>query len=124
MRSAWKAPFFNPKLLALIESKARLGRDRVIRLPHRRVVIDSSMATCFFSLHTGREFEKLGIHPDMVGHCIGEFVPTRQRTRHHRKKRQKAAEKRRKDEAKKGGKTRVVDTARIAAMRLKRKSRK
>jgi len=73
---------------------------------------------------------KLGIHPDMVGHRIGEFVPTRRVIRHHRKLRLKALEKRQKLEAKKRGKSggakssRVVDTAAIAAMRQKRKSRK
>lgn len=82
------------------------------------------MAACFFTIHDGRALVRLGIHPDMVGHCIGEFVRTRKKTRHHRKKRQKTLEKRRKEEVKKGGKARVVDTARITAMRQKRKSRK
>jgi ribosomal protein S19 len=125
MRSAWKAPHYNPKLCNLIEAKARLGRNRILRLSHRRVIIDSSMVACFFAVPNGMGRVRLGIHPDMVGHCIGEFIRTRRRTRHYRKKRQKNLEKRRKDDAKKeGAKERVVDTARISAMRQKRKSQK
>lgn len=131
MRSAWKPPFFNPSLTGLIEAKARLGRDRLLRLRHRRIIIDSSMVACFFAVPGGPNRVKLGIHPDMVGHRIGEFVTTRRGIRHQRKLRLKALEKRQKLEAKKRGGSkgvtkgsRVVDTAAIAAMRQKRKSRK
>ena len=123
MRSFWKNPHFNAKVCSQLHATAYLGRKRTLVLRHRRLIIDSSMATRFFAVPNGRGRIKLGIHPEMVGHRLGEFVRTRRRVQHYRKKRQKALEKRRKEEAKKSG-PKAVDLARINAMRQKRKSRK
>lgn len=59
------------------------------------------MTSRFFAIPDGRQLVKLGIHPRMVGHRLGDFVRTRRRCQHNRKKRSKALEKRRKEEAKK-----------------------
>ena len=82
------------------------------------------MAKRFVSVHNGRTHVRFGVHPQMVGHRLGEFVYTRTKVRHFRKKRQKARDKRRKEEAKKSGSSKVADLAHISAMRQKRKSRK
>ncbi len=70
-------------------------------MSHRRQLVDGDMTSRFFAIPNGRGLIKLGIHPRMVGHRLGEFVRTRQRCHHNRKKRSKALEKRRKDAAKK-----------------------
>lgn len=82
------------------------------------------MVSRFFKVSDGQTQKKIGVSPLMIGHKFGEFIQTRSRVHHYRKKRQKAQEKKRKEEAKKAGKVKVVDLARIAAMRQKRKSRK
>jgi hypothetical protein len=82
------------------------------------------MVTRFFTVPNGKSQIQISIQPDMVSHRFGEFVKTRVKVQHYRKKKQKAREKQRKEEAKKAGKTRTVDLARIAAMKQKRKSRK
>ena len=70
-------------------------------MSHRRQLVDSNMTSRFFAIPNGRKMVKLGIHPRMVGHRLGEFVRTRSRCQHNRKKRSKALEKRRKEDAKK-----------------------
>ncbi len=107
-----------------MEAKSFLGRHRVLKLPHRHTIIDSFMVSCFFVVPNGKYKIRIGVQPEMVGHRFGEFVRTRRKTQHYRKKRQKAMEKRKKEEAKKAGKGKVVDLAKIAALRQKRKSRK
>lgn len=94
-------------------------------MKHRLFIIDKSMISRFFLIPSGRKRGvKLGIHPLMVGHRMGEFIRTKRKVHHYRKKRQKALEKRQKEERKKAKKTRVVDLARIAELKKKRKSRK
>jgi hypothetical protein len=80
-------------------------------MSHRRQLVDSDMTSRFFAIPDGRGLMKLGIHPHMVGHRLGEFVRTRLRCRHNRKKRSKALEKRRKEEAKKAGAAKTAAAA-------------
>lgn len=35
-----------------------------------------------FAVHDGQEFERVRIQPEMIGHCLGEFVLTRQDVEH------------------------------------------
>ena len=35
-----------------------------------------------FAIYSGREFVRVEIVPEMMGHYFGEFVPTRQRVAH------------------------------------------
>lgn len=101
MRSSWKTPFFNLRVTLRLAKTAPLGRDFTLLMSHRRQLVDSDMTSRFFAIPDGRSLVKLGIHPRMVGHRLGDFVRTRRRCHHNRKKRSKALEKRRKDEAKK-----------------------
>ena len=67
-RSKWKGPFvqtldFNQKLP---------------RLP-RNYEITSKIVGLTCNVHSGKAFVKLSITDEMIGHKIGEFVPTRER---------------------------------------------
>jgi small subunit ribosomal protein S19 len=35
-----------------------------------------------FAVHTGKEFQVVEVKPEMIGHYLGEFVPTRKRVMH------------------------------------------
>lgn len=125
MRSSWKVPFFNDALaFRLKKSVNSATRETALKIKHRIWWIDSSMVSRFFGVFNGKHFKKLSIEPQMVGHRMGEFVTTKRMVHHYRKKRQKALEKKKKEELKKAGKSKVMNLAKIAEMRKKRKSRK
>ena len=35
-----------------------------------------------FAVHTGLSFERVRVQPEMIGHCLGEFQPTRAKVEH------------------------------------------
>jgi len=49
----------------------------------RDVVIVPQMAGKTVKVHNGKEFVPVMIEPDMIGHTLGEFAPTRKRVMHH-----------------------------------------
>lgn len=77
-RSQWKGPFF--KKLDLIEKLPLLPRD---------FEITSRMVGITGNVHSGRALVKLSITDEMIGHKIGEFVPTRERFVFKKKKKKK-----------------------------------
>jgi len=58
------------------------------------------MVSRFLEIPDGRGHRRLGLGPQLVGHCAGEFARTRVRVKHYRKKRAKLIEKQKKDAAK------------------------
>ena len=77
-RSKWKGPFF--KKLSLTEKLPLLPRD---------FEITSKMVGITGNVHSGRTLVKLTIIDEMIGHKIGEFVPTRERFIFKKKKKKK-----------------------------------
>jgi|JI102314DRNA_FD_contig_41_4957901_length_321_multi_3_in_0_out_0_1 ribosomal protein S19 len=77
-RSKWKGPFL--KKLDLIEKLPLLPRD---------FEITSRMVGITGNVHSGRALVKLNITNEMIGHKIGEFVPTRERFVFKKKKKKK-----------------------------------
>lgn len=77
-RSKWKGPFF--KKLDSIEKLPLLSRD---------FEITSKMVGITGNVHSGRTLVKLSITDEMIGHKIGEFVPTRERFVFKKKKKKK-----------------------------------
>lgn len=76
-RSHKKGPHVDEKLLAKVERQHKLGQ----RLPLRTWARDCTIVPEFighnFEIHNGRQFVKLFVTEDMVGHKLGEFAPTR-----------------------------------------------
>lgn len=77
-RSRWKGPFL--KKLSLTERLPLLPRD---------FEITSRMVGIIGNVHSGRALVKLTISAEMVGHKVGEFVPTRERFVFKKKKKKK-----------------------------------
>jgi small subunit ribosomal protein S19 len=67
------------KLLRDIE-KAKTGEQ--IRTHCRDMIILPSFVGHTINVHNGKEFQRVDIQPDMIGHYLGEFALTRQRIKH------------------------------------------
>ncbi len=70
-------PYVDPKLLRKIERLNQLGERRVIRTWSRASTIFPHMIGHTIAVHDGRRHVPIHIEEDMVGHKLGEFVPTR-----------------------------------------------
>jgi small subunit ribosomal protein S19 len=76
-RSLKKGPFVDEKLFAKIE-KLNVSREkRVVRTWARRCTIVPEFVGHTFEVHNGKQFNKVFVTEDMVGHKLGEFSPTR-----------------------------------------------
>ncbi len=76
-RSLKKAPFIDVSLLKKVE-KAIANKDRKpIKTWSRRSTIFPEMVGLTLGVHNGRAHIPVLISEEMVGHKLGEFVPTR-----------------------------------------------
>ena len=71
-RSLKKGPFIDPKLLNKIELMNERNEKKVIRTWSRASSIFPQMVGHTIAVHDGRRHV-----PNMVGHKLGEFAPTR-----------------------------------------------
>lgn len=76
-RSLKKGPYVHPKLLKRIEAMNQKGEKKVIRTWSRASVIFPQMVGHTIAVHDGRRHVPIYITENMVGHRLGEFVPTR-----------------------------------------------
>jgi len=76
-RSLKKGPFVEPKLLKRIEEMNASGEKRVLRTWSRPSVVFPQMVGHTIAVHDGRRHVPIYITENMVGHRLGEFVPTR-----------------------------------------------
>lgn len=93
-RSLKKGPWIDPKLLEKLE---RAKQDEPIKTWSRDSMVIPKMVGRVFLVHNGRDFISVRVREEMVGHRLGEFVPTRKFVRHggklQREIEQKAAQK-------------------------------
>jgi len=73
-RSKKKGPYFDPKLLAKIEKSG--GREPIKTWSRDSTIIPDFVGATFL-VHNGKQFTKVFVTEDMVGHKLGEFSPTR-----------------------------------------------
>ncbi len=76
-RSIKKGPFADKSLLKKIDAMNASGEKSVIKTWSRRSTIFPSMVGFTIAVHDGRKHVPVYITEDMVGHKLGEFVPTR-----------------------------------------------
>ncbi len=75
-RSLKKGPFVDAKLMKKV-SKLKSGDATVIKTWARHSTITPEMVGFRFAVHNGRQHVQITVVEDMVGHKLGEFVPTR-----------------------------------------------
>ena len=76
-RSLKKGPFVEEKLYNRIVAMNESGDKKVIKTWSRRSVIYPSFVEHTFAVYNGKEHIPVYVTEDMVGHKLGEFVPTR-----------------------------------------------
>ena len=76
-RSLKKGPFADASLLKKVDALNASGQKQVIKTWSRRSTIFPSFVGHTFAVHDGRKHVPVYVTEDMVGHKLGEFVPTR-----------------------------------------------
>ena len=76
-RSLKKGPFADAHLLAKVDKQNETDEKRVIKTWSRRSTIFPSFIGHTIAVYDGRKHVPVYITEDMVGHKLGEFVPTR-----------------------------------------------
>ena len=81
-RSLKKGPFVDDHLMKKVEALNESGKKEVIKTWSRRSTIFPSFVEHKFAVYNGKEHVPVYVTEDMVGHKLGEFVPTRKFTGH------------------------------------------
>ena len=76
-RSLKKGPFADPHLLKKIDAQQDSEKKSVIKTWSRRSTIFPSFIGFTIAVYDGRKHVPVYVQDDMVGHKLGEFVPTR-----------------------------------------------
>ena len=76
-RSLKKGPFADESLLKKVRALNENGEKTVIKTWSRRSTIFPMMVGHTIAVHDGRRHVPVYVTEDMVGHKLGEFVPTR-----------------------------------------------
>ena len=76
-RSIKKGPFIDHHLMDKVSKAVESKDKRPIKTWSRRSMISPEMVGLTISIHNGRQHVPIFIQEDMVGHKLGEFVPTR-----------------------------------------------
>jgi small subunit ribosomal protein S19 len=67
-RAKWKGPFVQ-----------KLDFNKTLTLLSRSYEITSQIVGLTFNVYSGKTLVKLSVTDEMIGHKVGEFVPTRER---------------------------------------------
>ncbi|OUN00405.1 MAG: 30S ribosomal protein S19 [Paenibacillaceae bacterium ZCTH02-B3] len=76
-RSLKKGPFADKHLLKKVDELNAANKKAVIKTWSRRSTIFPSFVGHTFAVYDGRKHVPVYVTEDMVGHKLGEFVPTR-----------------------------------------------
>ena len=76
-RSLKKGVYIDPKLLLKVQKQKAIGAHDPIKTWSRRSTISPEFVNHTFLVHNGKNFNKVFVTEDMVGHKLGEFSPTR-----------------------------------------------
>ncbi|NLC42194.1 MAG: 30S ribosomal protein S19 [Erysipelothrix sp.] len=81
-RSLKKGPFVDEHLMKKVEALNEKNKKEVIKTWSRRSTIFPQFIEHTFAVYNGKEHVPVYVTEDMVGHKLGEFVPTRRYTGH------------------------------------------
>lgn len=80
-RSSWKGPFlkksFYDEIIRSNNAERNSLKKQIVQTTSRNSVILPFCLGKIFRVHNGKAFIPLTITEEMLGHKIGEFVPTR-----------------------------------------------
>jgi len=81
-RSLKKGPFCDAHLMKKVTLLNETRKKEVVKTWSRRSTIFPDFVEHTFAVYNGKEFVPVFVTEDMVGHKLGEFVPTRKYTGH------------------------------------------
>ena len=81
-RSLKKGPFCDDHLMKKVEALNASGKKEVIKTWSRRSTIFPQFVEHTFAVYNGKEHLPVYVTEYMVGHKLGEFVPTRKNGGH------------------------------------------
>ncbi|MGL5977481.1 MAG: 30S ribosomal protein S19 [Erysipelotrichaceae bacterium] len=81
-RSLKKGAFVDEHLMKKVEKLNAVEKKEVIKTWSRRSTIFPQFVEHTFAVYNGKEHLPVYVTEDMVGHKLGEFVPTRKYTGH------------------------------------------
>src|SRR3989344_4821406 len=64
------------------DSEKKIANNKLIRTHLRHIIIMPRMVNWTVYVHNGKDFAAVRIVPDMLGHRLGEFAPTRKKGSH------------------------------------------
>ena len=76
-RSLKKGPYVDQRLMEKVERMDRKGGREPIKTWARDCTVVPDFIGHTFLVHNGKQFTKVFVTEDMVGHKLGEFSPTR-----------------------------------------------
>jgi small subunit ribosomal protein S19 len=76
-RSLKKGPYVSENVMGKVEKQQRTGSREPIKTWDRDCTIVPDFIGFTFLVHNGRQFPKVFVTEDMIGHKLGEFSPTR-----------------------------------------------
>ena len=76
-RSLKKGPYVDVKLLKKVMKQRDEGTSEPIKTWARASTIIPEFVNCTFMVHNGKDFKKVYVTENMVGHKLGEFAATR-----------------------------------------------
>lgn len=76
-RSLKKGPFVDDHLMKKVDELNKSNKKQVIKTWSRRSTIFPEFVGHTIAVHDGRKHVPIYVTEDMVGHKLGEFVPTR-----------------------------------------------
>lgn len=76
-RSTKKGPFVDVSLLRKVQQAKESGKREAIKTWSRRSMVTPEFVGLTLAVHNGRKFVSVFVTENMVGHCLGEFSPTR-----------------------------------------------
>jgi small subunit ribosomal protein S19 len=85
-RSLKKGPWIEPRLQRKVDKALTEDNRNPIKTWARASTITPDYVGMTFMVHNGRQFIKVFVTEDMVGHRMGEFSPTRTFRGHDKKK--------------------------------------
>jgi small subunit ribosomal protein S19 len=76
-RSLKKGFYVNPKITKKVQVMLDSGDKKIVKIWDRASQITPDMIGFTFAVHNGKQFVSVYVTEDMIGHRLGEFVPTR-----------------------------------------------
>ena len=66
----------------LLEDIKKAKKEDILRTHCRNMIILPEFVGHNILIHNGKEFERINIQPQMIGHYLGEFALTRKKVKH------------------------------------------